>query len=83
MGRRLSGEEVIKHVIVERWRNVERPLDHEQRMYKAGKRTKRNSIWVIIKRKNLLLRPYSFQFERNYRYIYFTVCKVWKKDGGM
>ena len=37
-GKQATDEEVIKHVIVERWRNVERPLDHEQRMYKVGRR---------------------------------------------
>lgn len=28
--------DVIDYVIVERWRKVERPLDHEQRILKVG-----------------------------------------------
>ncbi|XP_063852978.1 ras association domain-containing protein 10-like [Scylla paramamosain] len=34
-GGRADDEEVIQYVIVERWRKVERPLDHEQRILKV------------------------------------------------
>lgn len=35
---RTDDSDVIQYVIVERWRKVERPLDHEQRILKVSPR---------------------------------------------
>ena len=35
-GQRATDAEVINNVIVERWKKVERPLDHEQRILKVS-----------------------------------------------